>query len=63
MYLWLEISVNISKLVELVDSHEHFCGVKLGMFLFKDTRVIQQCPEISSWDVFLHVSQRTICFE
>jgi hypothetical protein len=48
--------MDISQLVKLVDSHEHFCGVELGMFLFQNTRIVQQSPEISSWNVFLGIS-------
>lgn len=39
-YLRLEISMNVSKLVQLGDSCEHFADVKACMFLFEYTRVI-----------------------
>jgi hypothetical protein len=54
--LWLKISVNVPKLVKLVDTHEHFRSIKLGVFLLENTRVIEQRTEISSWDVFLDIS-------
>jgi hypothetical protein len=34
-YLWLEIPMNVPKLVQLADSCEHFADIKACMFLFE----------------------------
>ena len=51
--LWLQVTMNIAQLVQLVDTHEHLGGVKLGMFFLQYPRIVQQSPKVSSWDVFL----------
>lgn len=53
-HLWLEISVDVSQFVQLVDTHEHFSRVELGVFLLQDARVVQQRSEVTSRYVFLY---------
>jgi len=45
--------MDISELMQLVDTHEHLGGVKLGMFFLQNPRIVQQSPKVSSRDVFL----------
>jgi hypothetical protein len=52
-HLWLQVSVDIPELVQLIHAHKHLCRVKAGMFLLEHARVIEQCPEISTWDILL----------
>jgi len=39
--LRLEISVYVAQLVELVHTHKHLRGVKLGVFLLEHPRVVE----------------------
>jgi len=55
-HLRLEVTVNVSKLMELVDTQEHFSCVKLGVLLFQHTRVVEQRSEVSARYVFLSIS-------
>ena len=55
-HLRLEIPVDVAKLVQLVDAHEHLGGVKPRVLLLEHARVVQQRPEVSPWNVFLRVS-------
>lgn len=48
--------MDVSQLVQLVDSHEHLRGIKLSMLLFEHSRVVEQSPEVTSGHVFLSVS-------
>lgn len=59
-HLWLEISVDVSKLVEFVDTHEHLGSVKSSMLFFKHTGIVEQRSEISSWNVFLQISAQAV---
>jgi len=36
-YLWFEIAVDVTKLVQLRDRSEHFTNVESGVFFFEDT--------------------------
>jgi hypothetical protein len=45
--------VDVSQLVQLVDTHEHFSRVELGVFLLQDSRVVEQRSEVTSRYVFL----------
>lgn len=54
--LWFQISVDISELVKLAYAHEHLGGIKPGVFLLEHSRIVQQCPEISTRDVFLPIN-------
>lgn len=50
--LWLQISVNISQLVESVDRAEHLSDVEACMTVGQDTCVVEESSEITTWDVF-----------
>jgi hypothetical protein len=39
-YLWLEIPMDVPKLVQLGDGCEHFADIKACMFLFEYARII-----------------------
>jgi hypothetical protein len=47
----LEITMDISKFVELVDGREHFTDIKPRVFLFQDPGVVEQCPKVTPRDV------------
>lgn len=57
--LWFQISVDISELVELAYAHEHLGGIEPSVFLLEHSRIVQQCPEISTRDVFLPIKVMT----
>ena len=40
--------MNIAEFVELSDSSKHLTDVKPRMFLFQNSRVVEQCPEVTS---------------
>jgi hypothetical protein len=52
VYLWLEIPMYIPKLVQLADGCEHFADIKSCMFFLEYARIIQECPKVSSRDIF-----------
>jgi hypothetical protein len=39
-YLWLQISVDVTEFVQLVDTHEHLGRVEFGVFLLQDAGVV-----------------------
>ncbi len=51
-YLRLEIPMNITKLMQLVHSHEHLRDIKPCIFLLEDPAVVHQGTEITTGDVF-----------
>lgn len=54
--LGLEITVDVSELMELVDAHEHLGGVEACVFLLEHARVVEQGTEVATRDEFLNVS-------
>lgn len=52
-HLRLQIPMNVSEFVKLVDTSEHLSSIEASMLLFQDTTVVQQCSKVTSWHVFL----------
>jgi hypothetical protein len=52
VYLWLEVSVDVPEFVQLVNSSEHFADIESGMCFLQDAGIVQERPEIPSWDIF-----------
>lgn len=51
-HLGLQISMNVSKLVEFINGGEHFTYVKASVYFLEDARIIEKRPEIASRDIF-----------
>jgi hypothetical protein len=47
-YLRLQVPMYVTELVQLVHGSKHFGDVVACMLLFEDTRVVEQCTEISA---------------
>lgn len=45
--------MNVSQLMQLIDTHKHLGRIEFGMFFLEHARVIQQRSEVASWDIFL----------
>jgi len=43
--------MDVSKLMELIDTGEHLADIKLSISLVNDTSIIEERPEISSWNI------------
>jgi hypothetical protein len=56
-YLWLQVSMDVSQFVQLVDSSKHLRGIQSSVLFFKYARVVEQRTEVSSRDVFLTPDQ------
>jgi hypothetical protein len=53
--------MDVSQLVQFIDTHKHLGRVELCMFFLEHARVVQQCTEITTRDVFLQINrQRSI---
>jgi hypothetical protein len=50
--LRLEITVDIAQFVEFVHGGEHLADVEAGVFLLKHSRVIQECTEVATGNIF-----------
>jgi hypothetical protein len=46
--------VDVSRIVQLVDTHEYFSRVALDVFLLPDAGVREQCSDVASRYVFLY---------
>ena len=44
--------MNIPKLMELVNRHEHLRDIEAGVFFFENTTIVHQGPEIAARDIF-----------
>jgi hypothetical protein len=49
--------MNVSELVEFVDRTEHLGNIESSVLLFEDARVVEECPEIATRDVFLQPNE------
>lgn len=58
--LWLEVTVDVTELVELVHPHEHLRSIEPRVLLLQDSRVVQQRSEVPSRDVLLSISGRSM---
>ncbi len=50
-HLWLQVTVDVTELMELIDACKHFCCVESRVLFFEYPRVVQQSPEVASWNV------------
>jgi len=44
--------MDVSKLMELIDTGEHLADIKSSIILVNDTSIVEERPEISSWNIF-----------
>jgi hypothetical protein len=49
----LEITMDVTKLVQGVNAEKHFRNVESSMSVVEDPSVVEQCAEVTTWDVFL----------
>ena len=49
-YLWFQIPMNVTQLVQFVDTDKHFRDVEPRVFFFEYTRVVEEGTEITSCD-------------
>lgn len=49
--LRLEVTVNVAKLVKLVDTGKHLCGIEAGVFLLENAGVVQEGSEVSTRNI------------
>jgi len=50
--LRFQITMDIAQLMQFIHTSEHLCDVETCVFLLKNARIIQQRPEIASWNIF-----------
>ena len=50
-YLWLQVTMDVTKLMKLVDGGKHLANIEPRMFFLENARVVEQRPEIASWYV------------
>lgn len=51
-HLWLEISMNVTEDVKLIDGHEHLGGIEASMLLAENARVVEKSAEVTARHVF-----------
>lgn len=52
MHLGLQVTMDISQLVQLIDPHKHLGNVEPRDFLFEDTGIIEEGSEVASGNIF-----------
>jgi hypothetical protein len=50
--LWLQITMNIPETVQRVHTREHLCNVESSMSVVQHSSIVEQCAEVSSWNIF-----------
>ncbi len=56
-HLWLEVPMDVSQLVQLVDTRKHLGRVEPRVFFLEYARVVEQRAEVATGDVFLRVAR------
>jgi hypothetical protein len=54
--LGLEITMDVSKLMQGVDAEKHLRYIESGMSVVENPSVVEQSAEVAAWDIFLDLA-------